>query len=222
MFPMRPLEERQARLRDARLYLVTEPNPGGRPTEALLSEALAGGVDIVQLRDKGASDEEVLRAAPAFRELCDRFGALFIVNDRPDLARAVAADGVHVGQADTPPEQAREGGLLVGLSTHSPEQFDAALDSAVDYLCAGPVWETPTKEGRPATGLGLLRHAATRDAAKPWFAIGGIDTGNVSEVTAAGAERVVVVRAVRDADDPRAAAAELRAALEREVGVGHA
>ena len=211
---MLPLKDRRARLRDAHLYLVTEP-----AGEELLTAALTGGVDILQLRDKGASDEQILAAAPLFRSLCDRFGALFVVNDRPDLARAAGADGVHVGQEDTPPGEAG-GDLLVGLSTHSPEQFDSGLRSAADYLCAGPVHETPTKEGRPATGLALVRHAASRAPRKPWFAIGGIDTSNVAEVVAAGAERVVVVRAIRDADDPRAAAAALRSATTGEARVG--
>ena len=214
MTPLRPLGERRARLRDARLYFVTEP-----VDEDVLAAALEGGVDIVQLRDKEASDEELLAAAPLFRSLCDRFGALFVVNDRPDLALAAGADGVHVGQDDTAPEQVG-GDLLVGLSTHSPEQFDAGLNSAADYVCAGPVHETPTKEGRPATGLGLIRHAASRAPEKPWFAIGGIDTSNLAELVEAGAERVVVVRAIRDADDPRAAAASLRAGLTLEARVG--
>jgi thiamine-phosphate pyrophosphorylase len=209
---MPSLDERRATLSAARLYFVTEPVP-----EALLAAALAGGVDILQLRDKDASDEEVLAAAPLFREVCDRYGALFFVNDRPDLARAAGADGVHVGQDDEAPSG---GDLLVGLSTHSPEQFDAGLRSRADYLSAGPVHETPTKEGRPATGLGLIRHAASRAAEVPWFAIGGIDSANVGEVVAAGARRVVVVRAIRDAVDPRAAAAELLAALTTEAHVG--
>ena len=211
---MRPLDERRARLQDARLYLVTGP-----VSEELLAEALTGGVDMLQLRDKQASDEELLAVAPLFRSVCDRFGALFLVNDRPDLARAAGADGVHVGQDDTPPEEVG-GDLLVGLSTHTPEQFDGGLRSPADYLCAGPVHETPTKQGRPATGLGLIGHAAARSPERPWFAIGGIDPTNIGEVAAAGAERVVVVRAIRDADDPRAAAAALRAALTGEARVG--
>jgi thiamine-phosphate pyrophosphorylase len=211
---MRPLEERRAMLRDARLYFVTEP-----VDHALLADALAGGVDVLQLRDKEASDDELLAAAPVFRSLCARFGALFIVNDRPDLALAAGADGVHLGQEDTPVEEVSDE-LLAGLSTHSPEQFDAGLASRADYLCAGPVHATPTKAGRPATGLELIRHAAGRSPDKPWFAIGGIDHPNVSDVVAAGAERVVVVRAIRDAEDPRASAAALRAALHREARVG--
>jgi thiamine-phosphate pyrophosphorylase len=211
---MRPLEERRARLQEARLYFVTEPFG-----EKLLAGALAGGVDVLQLRDKQASDDELLAAAPLFRSLCDRFGALFFLNDRPDLALAAGADGVHVGQDDMAPDEV-DADLLVGLSTHSPQQFDAGLGTRADYLCAGPVHETPTKEGRPATGLDLIRHAASRSPDRPWFAIGGIDAGNVGEVVAAGAERVVVVRAIRDAGDPRAAAAALRAALTQEARVG--
>jgi thiamine-phosphate pyrophosphorylase len=211
---MASIADRRSRLQQARLYFVTEP-----VDEELLAEALAGGVDVLQLRDKDADDQQILAAAPLFRELCDRFGALFVVNDRPDLARAADADGVHLGQDDTPPQEVGDD-LLIGLSTHSPEQFDAGLRSAADYLCAGPVHETPTKAGRPATGLGLIRHAAASAAGRPWFAIGGIDAGNVGEVVAAGAERAVVVRAIRDADDPRAAAAALRAALTEEARVG--
>ena len=211
---MLPPKDRRTRLQDARLYLVTEP-----ASEGLLTAALAGGVDILQLRDKRASDAEILAAAPLFRSLCDRFGALFVVNDRPDLARAADADGVHVGQEDTRPEDVGDD-LLVGLSTHSPEQFDSGLRSRAGYLCAGPVHETPTKEGRPAAGLQLVRHAASRAGPKPWFAIGGIDTSNVAQVVGAGAERIVVVRAIRDADDPRAAAEALRSALTGEARVG--
>jgi thiamine-phosphate pyrophosphorylase len=171
---------------------------------------------MVQLRDKQADDETILRAAASFRALCDEHGALFWLNDRPDLARAARADGIHVGQDDMPVDEARErtgGELLVGLSTHSPEQFDAALSSGADQLSVGPVWETPTKQGRPAAGLDYVRHAAARGGDAPWFAIGGIDAGNVGEVAAAGARRIVVVRAIRDAADPEAEAARLKAAL---------
>jgi thiamine-phosphate pyrophosphorylase len=213
---------RRARLRSARLYFVTDLRPG---LEALLAGALAGGVDMVQLRDKGASDDELLLAAARARELCDEHGALLWLNDRPDLALAASADGVHLGQDDASPAVVRrEVGpeLLIGLSTHSPEQLDAALDSEADQLSVGPVWETPTKEGRPAAGLDYVRYAARRAGPdRAWFAIGGIDTANVGEVVAAGAERIVVVRAIRDAADPRAAAAALRMALERKpVGAG--
>ena len=186
--------------------------------EELLAAALAGGVDMVQLRDKSASDDELVRTAAVFRRLCDEHDALFWLNDRPDLVAACGADGVHVGQDDMPASEARAMAgdeVLVGLSTHSPEQLDAALAAGeADQLSVGPVWATPTKEGRPSAGLDYVRHAARVAGERPWFAIGGIDLGNVREVTAAGASRVVVVRAIRDADDPRGAAAALCSALE--------
>jgi thiamine-phosphate pyrophosphorylase len=194
-------------LADACLYFVT-----GIVEERVLAAALEGGVDVVQLRDKSAPDEELLRAGRLFRRLTREAGALFVVNDRPDLALRLEADGVHVGQDDLPVPEVRElvGELLVGLSTHSPAQLAAA--EGVDYVGVGPVYATPTKEGRTPVGLELVREAA-RAAAVPWFAIGGIDATNVGEVVAAGATRVAVVRAIADAPDPRAAAARLRAAL---------
>lgn len=191
--------DRRARLAAARLYFVTD-----RLDE--VDAALAGGADIVQFR-RGES--------PAgFREAADRHGALFVVNDDPELALACGADGVHVGQEDMPADEVRAAvgpDVLIGVSTHTPEQFDAGLRSTADYLSVGPVHETPTKPGRRATGYGLVRHAA--GAAKPWFAIGGIDSGNIRDVIEAGAQRVVVVRAIRDARDPERAARELREAL---------
>jgi thiamine-phosphate pyrophosphorylase len=207
------LADARERLRRARLYLVVEA-----AAEHVLPAALRGGVDMVQLRDKRADDEEILRAAGRFRSLCDQHGALLWLNDRPDLALAADADGVHVGQEDAPVAAVREevgDALLIGLSTHSPDQFDAALRSDADQLSVGPVWETPTKEGRPAAGLSYVRYAAEHGGDRPWFAIGGIERDNVVEVVAAGARRIVVVRAIRDASDPEGAAAELRAALER-------
>jgi thiamine-phosphate pyrophosphorylase len=200
------------RLDDARLYFVVEAGASDR----LLEAALAGGCDLLQLRDHDASDDQLLAAAERFRDACDRRGALFVINDRPDLALQCGADGVHVGQDDLPVHAVRRlmgPDVLIGLSTHSPEQFDAGLESAADYLSAGPVWETPTKAGRPAAGIELVRHAAAT-ATKPFFAIGGIDESNIAEVVAAGATRAVVVRAIRDAADPRAAAAALRSRLE--------
>lgn len=205
----------RARLRRARLYFVTDLRPG---IEDLLREALAGGVDMVQLRDKRADDQELLRAAGRFRAICDEHDALLWLNDRPELALAAGAHGVHVGQDDQPVAEVRRAvgdDLLVGLSTHSPEQLGAALRSGADQLSVGPVYETPTKPGRPAAGLDYVRHAAEHARGRPWFAIGGIDARNVHDVLAAGAERIVVVRAIRDAADPRAAAAQLRAALDR-------
>jgi len=214
------MDSRRERLRRARLYFVTDVRPG---LEELLAAALAGGVDMVQLRDKTASDAELVRAAKVFRRVCDEHGALFWLNDRPDLAVACGADGVHVGLDDLAPAAARQlagPDVLIGLSTHSSSQLDAALAGGeADQLSVGPVWETPTKEGRPAAGLDYVRYAAGVAGDRPWFAIGGIDLDNVREVIAAGASRIVVVRAIRDAPDPRAAAAALREALEEaEVG----
>ncbi len=214
------LAARQRRLAAARLYFVCEARPGGRDPRPLLDAALAGGVDLVQLRDKDADERLLLSASAAFRAAADRAGGLFFVNDRPDLVEAGGADGVHVGQDDIPVADARRiagPAALVGLSTHSPEQFDAAVTARgadrPDQVSAGPVWETPTKQGRPAAGLELIRHAAAGGGDAPWFAIGGIDVANVGEVVAAGARRIVVVRAIRDAADPESAARELRAAL---------
>jgi thiamine-phosphate pyrophosphorylase len=209
-------DARRALLRRARLYFVTDLRPD---LDALLRSALVGGIDMVQLRDKRASDEELLAAAGRARAICDEHDALLWLNDRPDLAVAAGADGVHVGQDDMPAAEARRAAgadLLVGLSTHAPEELDAALaDPDVNQLSIGPVWETPTKEGRPAAGLDYVRHAARVAGDRPWFAIGGIDAGNIAEVVAAGARRIVVVRAIRDAADPRVAAAQLREALDK-------
>jgi thiamine-phosphate pyrophosphorylase len=209
-------EERRRRLARARLYFVTNGGPD------LVAAALTGGVDVIQLRDKQGSDEEILHAARELRWICHAHGALFLVNDRPDIALEAAADGVHVGQEDVPVEEVQALGpeLLIGLSTHSPEQFDAGVRSEVDYLSVGPVHETPTKPGRPAAGIDYVRHAARTGTDKPWFAIGGLHAGNVGEVLAAGAERIVVVRAIQDAEDPRAAAVSLKSALDREERVG--
>lgn len=205
------LADARERLRRARLYLVVEA-----AAEHVLPAALRGGVDMVQLRDKELDDGALLEAAERFRAACAEHGALFWLNDRPDLALAAGADGVHVGQDDESPAAVRElvgDRLLIGLSTHSPEQFDAALASEADQISVGPVWETPTKAGRPATGLDYVRHAAAHGGSRPWFAIGGIDETNVGEVVAAGASRIVVLRAIRDAADPEAAARRLRSAL---------
>ena len=213
--------DRSERLARSRLYFVVESVVDGRPADPIVAAALEGGADIVQLRDKDAGDEAILACAAHFRALCDEHDALFVLNDRPDLAARCGADGVHVGQDDARVEQARAivgRDVLIGLSTHAPEQFAAGLAAGADYLCAGPVHETPTKPGRAATGLGYVRHAAAHAGGRPWFAIGGIDAHNVAEVAEAGAQRIVVVRAIRDAREPRAAARELRAALETGVG----
>ena len=209
-----PAERRREWLRDARLYLVCEARPGGRDPEELLRPALRAGVDVVQLREKSGDEREIVRAGRVFRRLCDAYDALFIVNDSPALALACAADGVHVGQEDTRPAEVRRmlgADLLIGLSTHSRAEVDAAAD--VDYFCVGPVFATPTKPAYEPVGLDLVRYAAER-ARVPFFAIGGIDPGNVGDVGRAGAQRVVVVRAIRDAHDPGAAARALREGIE--------
>jgi thiamine-phosphate pyrophosphorylase len=207
------------RLHSARVYLVLEAAAADA-----VEPALRGGVDLVQLRDKEAGDDEIVSAGRKLRALCAEHGALFLVNDRPDLAVACEADGVHVGQDDMPVGEARAivgPERIVGTSTHSPEQVDEAEATDVDYYAVGPVFETPTKAGRPATGWDLIGYAAGR-ATKPWFAIGGMDAETARAAAAAGAERVVVVRAIRDADDPEAAARAVRASLDAEERVGAA
>jgi thiamine-phosphate pyrophosphorylase len=206
------VDSRRQRLQAAHLYLVCDDQP-----DDFLAAALRGGVDIVQLRIKDGSDEQVLAAAHRFRAACDAHDALFILNDRPDLVHAADADGVHVGQDDTAVTQAREQiGLqrLLGLSTHSPAQIEAAADTEADYIGVGPVHATPTKPGRPAVGLELVRYAVS-NATVPFFAIGGISTANVKAVRAAGAERIAVVRALTEATDPQRTAGELRSAVDR-------
>jgi thiamine-phosphate pyrophosphorylase len=216
-----PGADRRARLAAARLYLVSPvpgdpPDPSGLPD--LLRAAVAGGVEIFQLREKRMPDDELTAVADALRALCQRIGALLIVNDRPGVAAEAGADGVHVGQEDLPVDEVREivgPEMLIGLSTHSQAEIDAVDPGLVDYIGVGPVHETPTKEGRPAVGIELVRYAAA-NARVPFFAIGGLNTGNIGEVTAAGAERAVVLRAIAAAADPEAAARELRAALVAE------
>ena len=201
--------DRRDRLSTARLYLVCDVR-----SETFLDQALRGGVDIVQLRVKHAPDATILRAAERFARRCAEHGALFILNDRPDLAAEVEADGVHVGQDDGTVEAARAiigSERLVGLSTHTPSQVQAA--AGADYIGVGPVHATPTKPGRPAVGLELVRYAAVH-ARVPFFAIGGINAANAADVRAAGARRIAVVRALTDAEDPKRAAIELRAAIE--------
>jgi thiamine-phosphate pyrophosphorylase len=213
-------EHRLERLAAARLYFVCESRPPGRDVRELLAAALRGGADLIQLREKAADDSALIAAARPFRQAADEHAALFILNDRPDLVAACDADGVHVGQDDLPVAEARRiagPDALVGLSTHSAAQLDSACaargDDRPDQLSVGPIWETPTKERRPATGLRLVQHAA-RAATLPWFGIGGIDTENVDSVVAAGARRIVVVRAIRDAEDPERATRLLRQAVE--------
>lgn len=199
---------------DARLYLCADDRPGGRPLADLLPRAIAGGVDIFQLRMKEASDDDVLRVAEPARAICAEAGIPFFLNDRPDLALACGADGVHVGQQDMTLEAARDAapGLLVGRSSHSIEQAQGA--TGADYFASGPVHETPTKPGRPAAGIALIEQVAALNTGTPWFAIGGIDLRTLPRVLAAGARRVVVVRAITEAPDPERAARELRSALD--------
>jgi thiamine-phosphate pyrophosphorylase len=209
---------RRERLRTARLYFVCDARPHGDDPEALLRAALGGGVDIVQLREKQLGRAEIERAASTFRRMADNYSALFIVNDDPDLARICDADGVHVGQDDASVEEARAAlgaDAIIGQSTHSEEQIAAAEGRDIDYFAVGPVWETPTKPGRPAVGLELVTHAAGV-AKKPFFAIGGIGPLNAGEVVTAGAERMCVVRAIRDAPHPEVAAEALRRAFDVE------
>jgi thiamine-phosphate diphosphorylase len=207
---------RRQRLQWARLYFVCDARPHGRDPEALLNAAMSGGARMIELRDRDHPRNAVERSGRTFRRLADTYGALFIVNDDPHLALELRADGVHVGQDDMDPAEARRimgPDAIIGLSTHSREQIEAAAKAPVDYISVGPVWETPTKEGRPATGLELIGEAA-QIAGPAWFAIGGIDAGNVEQVVSAGAERVCVVRAIRDAEDPRAAATTLFDAVD--------
>jgi len=221
-------DERRARLSAARLYLVCGTAGDGRGNlRAFLDAALRGGVDVVQLREKDPAfaDAALLDAARIFRAAADAHGALFVLNDRPDLAAAARADGVHVGQDDMPVAEARAlvgEDVLLGRSTHTPAQVDDAAVADVDYFAVGPVHATPTKPGRPGVGLELIRHAASAPRAVPWFAIGGIDRSNVRAVVGAGATRIVVVRALTEAADPEAAARALRGVLPQEASVGAA
>lgn len=207
---------RRHRLDFARLYFVCEPNPGDADPEPLLRAALNGGAGLIQLRDKEPGRELAYHAGQTFRRLADTYGALFIVNDDPALALELRADGVHVGQDDLDAAEARRllgPEAIIGLSTHSEGQIDAAQEAGVDYISVGPVWETPTKQGRPAVGLELVHYAA-QHSRLPFFAIGGIDPGNAAEAIGAGATRICVVRAIRDAEDPMAVATALRSAVD--------
>ncbi len=218
--------ERRARLQAARLYLVCPPMHGRSSEDArelpdLLRGASAGGVDIVQLRDKHVPDEVLIAVANAARALCERLGTLLIVNDRPLVAVEVGADGVHVGQDDMPVAEVRElvgPDMLIGLSTHAPAEIDAVDPALVDYIGVGPIHETPTKPGRPAVGLELIRHAAAH-ATVPFFVIGGLHDGNLAAALDAGATRVCVLRAITDAEDPERAARTLRDRLDA-LGAG--
>jgi thiamine-phosphate pyrophosphorylase len=214
----------------ARLYLCTDARKERGDFADFIDAAFSGGVDIIQLRDKTIEAAEELELLEVLREAAGRHGRLWAVNDRADIAALAGAPVFHIGQKDLPLRSARQvlpGSPAIGLSTHSPDQVDAAIAAAqapegLNYFCTGPVWATPTKPGRAAVGLDLVRYAAkaVRNAdgesgrRLPWFAIGGIDLSNVEEVAAAGAERIVVVRAITEAPDPAAAAAELLAVLD--------
>lgn len=200
-------------LSDARLYLCTDARKKQGDLPEFLDAVLAGGVDIVQLRDKGMEAGEELEHLQVFAEAARRHGKLLAVNDRADVAHAIGSDVLHLGQGDIPVPAARAilgESVLFGRSCHAEAEVDAAVaEPGVDYFCTGPCWPTPTKPGRFAPGLGLVRYAASLEQNRPWFAIGGIDAGNLDEVLDAGATRVVVVRALTEAADPGAAAADL-------------
>jgi thiamine-phosphate pyrophosphorylase len=204
-------------LASARLYLCTDARERQGDLPRFLDDVLGSGVDIVQLRQKGLEAAQELRYLEVFRAACARHGALLSVNDRADIAYACGADVLHLGQDDLSPVIAREligPDPVIGLSSHAePETAAASAEPAADYYCAGPVWPTPTKPGRPAPGLDLLRFAAALGASRPWFAIGGIDESNLDQVLATGASRIVVVRVLTEAADPAAVAARLAARL---------
>ncbi|MFI6105101.1 thiamine phosphate synthase [Streptomyces sp. NPDC051310] len=203
----------RALLSDARLYLCTDARKRQGDLPAFLDAVLASGVDVVQLRDKGMEAGEELEHLAVFADACRRHGKLLAVNDRADVAHAIGSDVLHLGQGDLPVPAARAilgDRVLIGRSTHAAAEVDAAVaEPGVDYFCTGPCWPTPTKPGRYAPGLDLVRYAASLEQDRPWFAIGGIDADNLDEVLDAGARRIVVVRAITEADDPAAAAAAL-------------
>lgn len=213
-------ERIRRRLATARLYLCTDARRDRGDLAEFVDAALAGGVDIVQLRDKSPEPLEAkqeLAALEIIADACARHDALLAVNDRADIALAADADVLHLGQDDLPVSVARRivgDDMVIGRSTHANAEADAAaVEPGVDYFCTGPCWPTPTKPGRPAPGLDLVTHTAELGTDRPWFAIGGIDLARLPDVLAAGATRIVVVRAVTEADDPAAAATDLRMAL---------
>ena len=192
----------------SRTYLVTSPVPD---LLGVVESALKGGIAIVQYREKQADDQTRLHIAHQMKALCHQYGALFIVNDRVDIAAASEADGVHLGQQDLPMEAARKilgKGIIVGRSTTNPQELQRALDEGADYIGVGPVHETPTKPGKAASGNDYVRYAAAH-ATMPWFTIGGLNADNLGPTLAAGATRVAVVRALMEASDPRAIARSL-------------
>lgn len=209
-----------AQLSRVRLYLITDSRPALQPFEAFLEAAITGGVGMVQLRDRELEDGDLLRAAIRAAAVCAKLQIPFIVNDRADIAEASGADGVHLGQTDLPPAAARRilgPDAIIGLSTHSAEQVDAAEREPVDYIGVGPIHATPTKPGRPAVGSALVRYAAVH-CSRPFFAIGGLEPANVADVVAAGGRAVSVLRFVSKARDPQAAAREIVAALSSSGG----
>jgi thiamine-phosphate pyrophosphorylase len=210
---------RHSRLLAARLYLCTDARADRSDLAQFADAVLAGGVDIIQLRQKGMEARDELAALEILAQACRKHGALLAANDRADVALAAGADVLHLGQDDLPVSWARRivgDDVLIGRSTHSAEQADAAaVEPGVDYFCAGPCWPTATKPGRPAPGLDLIRHVAAAHDERPWFAIGGIDHDRLDAVLDAGARRVVVVRAITEADDPGGAAAAMAARLRQ-------
>ena len=193
--------QRHQLLLRALLYLVTSPSEA---LFAVVEAALQGGLTVVQYRDKNVDDDVRFESAQKLRQLCKQYDALFIINDRVDLALAVDADGVHLGQQDIPIAVARQllgPQRLIGRSTTNPDEMQRAIQEGADYIGVGPVYETPTKVGKAAAGLDYVRYAAQYSSV-PWFAIGGIDVNNVSDVISAGAERVAVVRALMQAEQP--------------------
>ncbi|WP_409371219.1 thiamine phosphate synthase [Mycolicibacterium fluoranthenivorans] len=215
MVNLGPVDPR-TRLADSRLYLCTDARLARGDLAEFADAALAGGVDIIQLRDKSIEARQELDALEILADAARRHGALLAVNDRADVARAAGSDVLHLGQDDLPLDVARSiigERPVIGRSTHDEHQVAAALAEAVDYFCTGPCWPTPTKPGRPAPGLDLVRHTAALAPERPWFAIGGIDAERLPEVLEAGARRIVVVRAITEAEDPEAAARHLKDAL---------
>jgi thiamine-phosphate pyrophosphorylase len=202
----------RARLTSCRLYLCTDARRHRGDLGDFLDAVLAAGVDAVQLREKNLEARVEMELARPFATAAEKYGALWSVNDRADLAVALRPDILHLGQEDLPTSVARAvvgEDMLIGRSTHSRDEVDAAaFEDGVDYFCVGPVWPTPTKPGRPAPGLDLIRYAASLGIDRPWFAIGGIDLSTLDEVLDAGARRVVVVRAITEAPDPAAAVQE--------------
>lgn len=207
---------KRERLGRVRIYLITDASPRVAPIERFLREAVAGGVGMVQLREKDMPDGALLDVAARCTVICRSLGVPFIVNDRVDIALASGADGVHVGQDDLPVATVRElvgERLIVGLSTHSAEQIETASHLDVDYIGVGPIWETPTKEGRAAVGTELVRFAAEH-AKQPFFAIGGVDPNTVGDVLRAGGRGVSVLRCITRAADPKEAAFDLLRQIE--------